>query len=321
MKSILTLIQLANLVISQDVPQGEEKIRRLPGAIVYGVRKAGTRAILEFLRIHPSIAAAKREIHFFDRNENYYKNYVRGTDTEPNYEWYKNQMPYSTKNQITMEKTPRYFVVRRAPKRIEMMDEERTKGCTQDERDDQTNFQCRKIKLILVVRDPVDRLISDYTQIWEKQKKNGGHHWNFEQIVLTLEGELNRTYPAITTSLYDEQYSKWTKKFSPDQLFIADGNELKSTPWITMNKIEKFLGLENEITQNDFVRGTRGYYCIKRQDTNLADKELMRCLNQSKGRAHYPVSESLKSKLRRLYQNHNSRFEKSVGMEFHWKQS
>ena len=42
-----------------------------------------------------------------------------------------------------------------------------------------------------------------------------------------------------------------------------------------MNKIEKFLGLENKITQNDFVRGTRGYYCIKRQDTNLADKELM----------------------------------------------
>ena len=48
-----------------------------------------------------------------------------------------------------MEKTPRYFVVRRAPKRIEMMDEERTKDCTQDERDDQTNFQCRKIKVSL----------------------------------------------------------------------------------------------------------------------------------------------------------------------------
>ena len=42
-----------------------------------------------------------------------------------------------------------------------------------------------------------------------------------------------------------------------------------------MIKIEKFLGLENKITQNDFVRGSRGYYCIKRQDTNLADKELM----------------------------------------------
>ena len=38
-----------------------------------GIRKAGTRAILEFLRIHPQVAAAKREPHFFDRRENYYK--------------------------------------------------------------------------------------------------------------------------------------------------------------------------------------------------------------------------------------------------------
>ena len=42
-----------------------------------------------------------------------------------------------------------------------------------------------------------------------------------------------------------------------------------------MNKIEKFLGLEHKISQKNFVRGTKGYYCIKRQDTNLADKELM----------------------------------------------
>ena len=53
-----------------------------------------------------------------------------------------------------MEKTPRYFVVRRAPKRIEMMDEERTKGCTQDERNDETNFQCRKIKVSLDEKFP-----------------------------------------------------------------------------------------------------------------------------------------------------------------------
>ena len=46
-----------------------------------------------------------------------------------------------------------------------------------------------------------------------------------------------------------------------------------------MNKIEKFLGLEKKITEDNFVKGTRGYYCIKRQDTNLADKELMVRIN------------------------------------------
>jgi len=58
-------------------------------------------------------------------------------------------------------------------------------------------------------------------------------------------------------------------------LSIQKSNELKATPWITMNKIEKFLGVESKITENNFIKGTRGYYCIKRQDTNLADKELM----------------------------------------------
>ena len=53
--------------------QTSSKERRLPDSIVIGVRKAGTRAILEFLRIHPQVTAAKREPHFFDRRENYYK--------------------------------------------------------------------------------------------------------------------------------------------------------------------------------------------------------------------------------------------------------
>ena len=48
-----------------------------------GIRKAGTRAILEFLRIHPQVAAAKREPHFFDRRENYYQ-YIERWKTKTN---------------------------------------------------------------------------------------------------------------------------------------------------------------------------------------------------------------------------------------------
>jgi Sulfotransferase domain len=42
--------------------------RRLPDVLLIGVKKSGTRALLEFLRIHPSIRAAGSEIHFFDRH-------------------------------------------------------------------------------------------------------------------------------------------------------------------------------------------------------------------------------------------------------------
>lgn len=51
--------------------------KRLPQALIIGVKKGGTRALLEFLRLHPDVRAAGSEPHFFDRH------YDRGLD------WYR----------------------------------------------------------------------------------------------------------------------------------------------------------------------------------------------------------------------------------------
>lgn len=51
--------------------------KKLPQAIIIGVKKGGTRALLEFLRVHPDIRAVGAEPHFFDRN------YINGLD------WYR----------------------------------------------------------------------------------------------------------------------------------------------------------------------------------------------------------------------------------------
>lgn len=69
-------------------------------AIIIGVRKGGTRALLEMLFLHRSVQKANGEVHFFDRDDNY----ERGLD------WYRKRMPYSFPNQITIEKSPSYFV-------------------------------------------------------------------------------------------------------------------------------------------------------------------------------------------------------------------
>lgn len=74
--------------------------RRLPQAIIMGVRKCGTRALLEMLYLHPMVQKAAGEVHFFDRDENYNKGL----------EWYRMQMPHSYHGQITIEKSPSYFV-------------------------------------------------------------------------------------------------------------------------------------------------------------------------------------------------------------------
>ena len=46
---------------------GQIATKKLPQAIIIGVKKGGTRALLEFLRIHPDVRAPGPEIHFFDR--------------------------------------------------------------------------------------------------------------------------------------------------------------------------------------------------------------------------------------------------------------
>ena len=53
-------------------------------------------------------------------------------------------MPKSFPDQLTIEKTPKYFIDQKVPRRLKIMDP--------------------AMKLILIVRNPIDRVISDYTQ-------------------------------------------------------------------------------------------------------------------------------------------------------------
>lgn len=72
--AIITHLLLHNA--SQPLQQ-PPMMQRLPQVIIIGVKKGGTRALLEFLRIHPNIRAVGQEVHYFDRN------YERGLD------WYR----------------------------------------------------------------------------------------------------------------------------------------------------------------------------------------------------------------------------------------
>ena len=72
--------QLSDFHVRDDRPTqfiSEAGGRRLPQAIIIGVKKGGTRALLEFLRVHPDVRAAGPETHFFD------KYYHKGFD------WYR----------------------------------------------------------------------------------------------------------------------------------------------------------------------------------------------------------------------------------------
>lgn len=43
-------------------------VKKLPNVLIIGVKKSGTKALVEFLKIHPDVSASANEIHYFSRN-------------------------------------------------------------------------------------------------------------------------------------------------------------------------------------------------------------------------------------------------------------
>ena len=167
---------------NEERPSSSLVQQRLPACIIIGGRKCGTRALLEFIGINSRVVKARDEVHFFDEDSNY----SRGL------EWYRRQMPYSSQDQITIEKTPAYFVTEAAPDRIQAMNE--------------------SIKLIFIVRDPVIRLISDYAQLNANKKAKGERPLrSFSQLVFTPEGDVDINFKPVKTSIYAYFYSRWTE--------------------------------------------------------------------------------------------------------------
>jgi hypothetical protein len=82
--------------------------RKLPNVLIIGASICDTNSLLDIIATHPNVAACRKEINFFNQNENY----------EKGFEWYRSQMPYSNDKQITLEKTFNYLTSELAPKRV-----------------------------------------------------------------------------------------------------------------------------------------------------------------------------------------------------------
>ncbi|XP_053126028.1 heparan sulfate glucosamine 3-O-sulfotransferase 1-like [Hemicordylus capensis] len=256
--------------------------QKLPSSIIIGVRKGGTRALLEMLSLHPQVAAAHSEVHFFNLDENYQKGLG----------WYKQQMPLSHPTQITVEKTPGYFSSSKAPERIYTMDS--------------------SMKLLLIVRDPVERLVSDYTQILHNRKAQHKPYQTLEQILLRNSQELNTRYKAVQRSLYALHLARWLEFFPSRQIHVVDGGGLIREPLFEMRHVETFLGLEPYLgPENFYFNQTKGFYCLQ-----VGGHQ--HCLDQSKGRTHPTVDELLLEKLCTYFSEHNENFFAMVGRTFNW---
>ncbi|XP_034563230.1 heparan sulfate glucosamine 3-O-sulfotransferase 3B1-like [Notolabrus celidotus] len=255
--------------------------KKLPQAIIIGVKKGGTRALLEFLRVHPDIRAVGAEPHFFDRN------YDNGL------EWYRDLMPKTLEGQITMEKTPSYFVTREAPARISAMS--------------------RDTKLIVVVRDPVTRAISDYTQTLSKKPDIP----SFESLTFKnrTTGLIDTSWSAIQIGIYAKHLDNWLQYFPMEQILFVSGERLISDPAGELGRVQDFLGLKRIITDKHFYfNQTKGFPCLKKAEGSSKPH----CLGKTKGRTHPNIDPEVVQRLRDFYRPFNMKFYQMTGHNFGW---
>lgn len=257
-------------------------IRRLPQAIIIGVKKCGTRAILEYLRLHPDIRAPGPEPHFFDRY------YHLGLD------WYRQKMPPTIEGQITIEKTPRYFVTPEVPARISNVS--------------------KYIKLIVVVRDPVIRAISDFTQGSSKDP-NLTETFAEKAFHQNGTGSVHKNWSAIKTGIYIKHIKYWLNYFSITQMHFVSGENLISNPAQEVQDVTDFLNLKRVISNKHFYfNETKGFPCLKKHEKGSETK----CFDRSKGRPHPYVDKNLIQKLKLFFKPYNEEFYSLVGKDFGW---
>ena len=210
-------------------------IHVLPDFIIFAEGRCGTTSLYEGIVDHPNVHhALQKEIYFFDAE------FQRGVG------WYKYHLPFvwkkfwSTKIQgkkfLTGEATPRYCVHPYASKRVYEL--------------------IPKIKLIALLRNPIDKALSTY----HLQLANGRERLSFEDGLKEEEsrigGEMEKMekdenyysanffrYSYLTRGIYVNGLKKWMNIFPGAQFFFQESESFFKNPSYALNQIYEFLNL------------------------------------------------------------------------------
>ncbi|WP_307411852.1 sulfotransferase domain-containing protein [Neobacillus ginsengisoli] len=194
---------------------------RMPDFLIIGAMKCGTTTLYKNLVKHSSIVSARRkELHFFDKDDEF----IKGVD------WYREQFPLLFKKKfkdkspfITGEASPRYLFIPEVPQRV---------------------FEAMpQVKLIVLLRNPVDRAYSHYHHF----KRKGLESLSFEEAIKKeenglLDSNINRNY--LARGKYYEQLKRWMNLFSREQFLILKSEDYFRDPIAGINQVCQFLNVQ-----------------------------------------------------------------------------
>lgn len=228
----------------------------MPDFLIVGVTKCGTTSLYKYMIQHPRILGAnKKEVHFFDVN------FGLGE------KWYAQQFPQKLSSDMLIgEASPGYFWKPTCAQKIAA--------------------HCPKTKLIVMFRDPVKRVISEYF----RHKRRGDPAPSFDHAI----ARRSTRGAYLGAGKYMKHLARWLAFYPATQIHIVILEDLAIDPAGELNKVFEFVGVEPFILDDYKV-------CNKGRNT---DKEVIK-------------PETIQW-LKDFYAPHNKLLEKYLGRKLPW---
>ena len=263
-------------------------MRLLPDFLIIGTQRGGTTSLYNYLQAHPCIGpSSTKEIHFFDRQRQKGLRWYRGHFPTRVEQYYAHR--YRKRAFVTGEASPSYLFYPHTAGRVAEV--------------------LPQVKLIVLLRNPVDRAYSQYFHAVE----HGFETLSFEAAI---DGEIERTaaerdkivqdefYQShafrhrsyLSRGIYVEQLQAWMELFPREQFLILKSEEFYTDPAATFKRVLAFLGIremELEPEQQDFKLYNNNIYSSR-------------------------MDAALRKRLIEYFEPHNARLYDLLGIDFGW---
>jgi len=200
-----------------------------PDFLILGAPKCGTTSVYHYLRQHPEIYLCPKETHYFICND-------PGYDSVQTRTWkdYSALFRAARPEQVRGEVAVRYLYSSSAMEEI------------------RERLPC--IRLIVCLREPVDRTFSHYLMRFRTGGMTAG-----DGAVLPTEADVarffgNLNHDIVQWSLYGRYLRPWYEQFSEKQFAVILLDELQHDPAGTMRQLFRFLGVDSDVSVNTSYR-------------------------------------------------------------------
>lgn len=185
-----------------------------PDFIIIGAMKSATSTLHEQLALQPGFfMSTPKEPNFFSDDSVY----RLGLD------WYSNLFSKAEEGDICGESSTHYTKLPDYPLTLERM-----------------NAYLPSLKLIYVVRHPIDRLISHYI-----------HQWSQNVIKSDINQAIDEFDELINYSLYSMQIAPFIKQYGAKNIHIVFSEALRVRPQYELEKAASFLGYNKPVIWYD----------------------------------------------------------------------